>query len=223
MSVGAVRLIDEFLGSANLLVSAVSSLLDEDLLTRTAVKDLTGSQLKILRLLAMREQGAIGDIAAFLGVSNPAASKAVEKLVRRRLVRRADVAGDRRSSTVTLTEQASRLVADYEAARRRRLAKVFKDIPDGELLRASALLDRVSTRIVSHGSHPEETCLQCGLHLHKRCLMREAAHLECSYEQRRSKRKGKSDGSNNTPVAANEVPAGSGPGVGPPRQRAAGL
>ncbi|HWQ54292.1 MAG TPA: MarR family winged helix-turn-helix transcriptional regulator [Bryobacteraceae bacterium] len=215
-------MIDEFLGSANVLASAISGLMEERLLTETTAKTLTLSQLKILKLLASSGQGTIGDLAAFLGVSNPAASKAVEKLVRRRLVRRTEDALDRRSSAVTLSEAARRMMADYESARRRRLTRLFRDISAAELRRTAGLLERLSARIVTQGAHPEEVCLQCGIHLGQRCLVREAANIKCSYEQRRSKSKGRTDVSyHDSPAAANEIPAGSGSTMGPPRQRAA--
>lgn len=212
------RLIDEFLGSANVLVSASSGLMKEALLTETAARNLSLSQLKILKLLVSSGPGTIGDLAAFLGVSNPAASKAVDKLVRQGLLERTEAVSDRRSAAVTLSEAARRIMDGYEAARRRKLAVLFRDIPDADLRRTSALLDRISGRIVSQGVHPEESCLQCGIHLEKRCLLRDAVQLECSYEQRRSKSKQivRTDVSHHhTPAAKDEVPAGSGPGVGP--------
>lgn len=217
-------LIEDFIGSANVLVSAVNGLMEERLLRETAPQTLTFSQLKILRLLNISGPGTIGDLAAFLGVSNPAASKAVEKLVRRRLLRRAEAAGDRRASAVTLTAVARTLLTRYEDARRRKLARIFRDIPDAELRRAAGLLDRLSARLVAQGAHSEETCLQCGIHLQKRCLVREAAQKQCSYEQRRSKSKVRTDVSDDRNTAAkNEIPAGSGPAMGSPRQRAAGV
>lgn len=217
-------LIDEFIGSASVLVSAVSGTMEEGLLRETTPRALTISQLKILKYLDASGPGTIGDLAAFLRVSNPAASKAVEKLVRRRLLRRAEAEGDRRASEVTLSSTARSILARYEDTRRRRLAKVFRDIPDTELRRAAALLDRLSARIVTCGGNSEGTCLQGGVHLQKGSLVREAAQKECSSGQQRSKSKVRTDVSDNRNTAAKaEVPAGSGPTVGASRQRAAGV
>jgi DNA-binding MarR family transcriptional regulator len=216
-------LIDGFIGSANVLVSAVNCLIEERLLRETAPQ-LKFSHLKILKSLTANGPGTIGDIAAFLGVSNPAASKAVEKLVRRRLLRRAAAEGDRRASAVTLSANARRLLERYEDARSRWLARLFRDISGAELRGATALLDRLSARLVAEVAHPEDTCLQCGIHLQKRCVVREAARKQCSYEQQRSKSKVRTDVSDNRNTAAkDETPAGSGPPMGTPRQRAAGV
>jgi len=200
------RLIDDFLGSAHVFISAMSGVMEETLLTGTVASDLTLPQLKILKLLAASGTGNIGDLAAFLGVSNAAASKTVEKLVRRKLLRRSEATGDRRASAVTLSDAGRRLMADYDALRHRKLARLFRDISTVDLRHTAGLLDRLSARIVAQRRHPGEVCLQCGIHLQKRCLVREAAFTQCSYEQHRSKSKVRSNVSDRAiPPAEDQV------------------
>ena len=97
------EMISELLGSVQAFSSAVRDVLEKQLLLETARGRLTFSGLKLLKLVAFTDSHTIGDVAAFLGVSNTAASKAADKLVRRRLLRRAEGHADRRASELSLT------------------------------------------------------------------------------------------------------------------------
>jgi len=184
-------LISDLLGSAHLFVSAVSGVMEEKLLSETAGKSLTLSQLKVLKLLAVTDARTVSDVAAFLGVSNAAASKSVDRLVRGKYMRRKETPGDRRSSELTLTAPGEKLLSQYEAAKNRRLAKVFKDFDTRDLKRATELLEQLTKGIVTHSANPEEICLQCGIYLQKRCLVKEVARADCMYQRRIQKPRAK--------------------------------
>ena len=70
---GAEQLADEFIGSAHILVAAVIGM-KNTVLGQTAGKGLSFSQLKILKLIDVGGSHYIGDVAAFLDVSDAAAS-----------------------------------------------------------------------------------------------------------------------------------------------------
>jgi len=86
----------EFLSGARVFAKAVRDVFEAAVLRDVAGEKLSFSQLKLLYLVSRTAEVTIGDAATFLGVSNSAASKTVEKLVRRRLLRRSDIQGDRR-------------------------------------------------------------------------------------------------------------------------------
>lgn len=65
--------------------------------------NITRRQRELLAYLLQREQGSVGEIAAVLGVSSPAATKAVARLERKGLVTRKENEVDRRSVCVSLT------------------------------------------------------------------------------------------------------------------------
>ena len=73
------QLIDALLGNANVFVSALSGIMEQRLLAGIAGKRLTLSQLKVLKLLDVTGARNIGDVAAFLGVSDAAASKTADR------------------------------------------------------------------------------------------------------------------------------------------------
>ena len=206
----AQLLIDELLGSAHVFVAAVSGVLEQTLLSEIAGKQLTLSQLKILKLLDLTEAHNVGDVAAFLGVSNAAASKAVDRLVRQKYLRRTEGRSDRRSSELSLGAAGRKILSRYEIAKDRKLAEVFGDLAPEELRQTAEFLERLTKGVVTYSANPEEICLQCGIYLKKRCLVRDAARTECSYQQRKTRQQMRSHA---TPI---EIPTGGGSGVGPP-------
>ena len=204
------QLVNELLGSAHLFLAAVSGVMEQNLLTEIVGKQLSLSQLKILKLLDLTEAHNVGDVAAFLGVSDAAASKAVDRLARLKFLRRKESRKDRRSSDLSLAAAGHKLLARYEAAKDQKLAEMFRDLDPDELRQASVFLDRMTKGIVHDSANPEEICLQCGIHLKQRCLVREAAQTHCSYQLRKSKRQVKGD------ATKAEVSTRGRPQVGPP-------
>jgi DNA-binding MarR family transcriptional regulator len=188
------QLVNELLGSAHLFVSAVSGVMEQQLLTEIAGKQLSISQLKILKLLDLTEAHNVGDVAAFLGVSDAAASKSVDRLVRRKYLRRTEGRTDRRSSDLSLAAAGRSVLKRYETAKDRKLAAMFGNLDTDELLQTAGFLERLTKGIVHDSANPEEICLQCGIYLNKkRCLVREAGRPECHYQRRKTKQQVRSD------------------------------
>jgi DNA-binding MarR family transcriptional regulator len=204
------QIINELLGDAHVFVAAVSGVMENALLSQVAGKHLTLSQLKILKLIDVTDAHHVGDVAAFLGVSDAAASKAVDRLVRQKYLRRAVAPSDRRSSELSLAAAGRKLLTQFETAKKRKLAKLFGDLDPEQVRRTSEFLERLTKGIVNTTANPEEICLQCGIYLKRRCLVREAARADCQYHKRRGARRVKGDA---TQV---EVSEGGGPGMGPP-------
>jgi len=181
-------LIQEFLGSAHIFSSTVSDLVEERVLRDVVGGRLTFPQFTVLRLVAMTDAHSIGDVASFLGVSNAAASKAVDRLVRRRLLRRAARKADRRAIQLSLTDHGRRVVEVYEEARTKKMAGLFRRFPAAELQRAAELLDRLSASLVDHGADAEEICLQCGIYFRDRCLVRQLVKRNCFYVRHKNRK-----------------------------------
>lgn len=81
--------------------------LQEKVKKKVIVKEIhvtvTPRQREILTLLSQRQQWTIGEIASLLGVSSAAASKCVDRLERKKLVKRQIDEWDRRNVLVSLT------------------------------------------------------------------------------------------------------------------------
>ena len=182
------QLVNDFLGSAQVFATALNEIILEGLLREVAGEQLTLSQFKLLKLVANTDAHSIGDVAAFLGVSNAAASKAVDKLVRRKMLVRTERTLDRRTTELTLTRRSVRLLAAYDAAKNRKLAEVFRSFSREELQRTADILDQLSAGIVDHNANPEEVCFQCGIYFRENCLVRKLVGRRCFYALRRTRR-----------------------------------
>jgi len=178
-----MREIDDFLGSAHGFATVVCQMVEQRLLDEVAAGQVTLSHIRVMKLVATKNSYMLGDIAAFLDVSNAAASKTVDRLVRRDLLRRTEDETDRRATHLSLTPAGRRLLAAYEAARRRKLEVIFAQVPRDELARAAGLLDRISADIVDHSAGSEEVCLNCGIYSRENCLIRQLARRNCFYER----------------------------------------
>ncbi len=187
-NIPASQLVKEFMGCANIFMFAANEVFEERLLKQAVGGELTVSQARLLRLVSLTEAQTIGDVAAFLGISNAAASKAVDKLVRRGLLLRKEGETDRRAIHLSLTDLSRNLLNSYETARQRKLDEVFDKVESDELEKGAALLKRLSALIVDRTGKPEEICLQCGMYFPERCLLQEFEGRDCLYSKRRSRR-----------------------------------
>lgn len=175
-----VGIINDFLGSVRILSTTVDEWMEEELLEATKSR-VTPSQLRVLKLVARTNARRIGDVADFLAVSNAAASKAVDRLVRRGLVHRAEAAADRRAVELSLTPEGRTLLAQYEAVTNRVLKEVFGSLPQDQLGQTAEFLDQLSTRMVREGRTRDGICLRCGIHFRDRCLLRETVGRNCYF------------------------------------------
>lgn len=182
------KLVNDFLGSTHVFASGLEAIVEKQLLRDVAGSQVTFSQFKLLKLVALKGPHTLGDVAAFLGISHAAASKAVDKLVRRKLLRRTEGQPDRRAIQLSLTESSRRLLATYGAAKNRKLSRIFREFSAAELHRTAGLLDRLSAGILDHGARPDELCLRCGIYFREKCLLRDTLHRTCFYHQRNTRK-----------------------------------
>lgn len=180
-------LIENFLGSTHIFALALADVLEEDLLHKVAAGQLTPPQMKVLKLISQAKEPTVSDVATFLAVSNAAASKAIDRLVRRDFLRRAAGKEDRRSSELVLTPAGRRVLAEFEAARSRWLSQVFRRISAEHLQLTTGVLYDLAASIVATSANPEQVCLQCGVYFKDRCLLHESVNQTCQYRQRKSR------------------------------------
>ena len=176
-----IKLIDDFLGSIQIFSSAVNDLFEEQLREVTG-SGLTFTQLKLLNLIAHTEGHTVSDVAAFLGVSNAAASKGVDRLVRRGLLKREEAESDRRAVELSLSDEGRVLLEKYEAVTQKAMTELFGGLSPKELRDTARLLDRLSGSIVDQ---EDEVCFRCGIHFRDRCLLRQARRRDCYFHLHR--------------------------------------
>jgi DNA-binding MarR family transcriptional regulator len=159
----------------------VQLILMEERLHAVTGEQLTFSQLKLLKLVARTESYKISEVASFLGVSNAAASKAVDRLVRRNLLRRRESEDDRRAVELSLTERGQRLLEEYDELTNQTLEEIFHGFaPDG-LRKAAEFLDELSISVVEHDGDPDEACFRCSIFFRDKCLLRTRHRGTCHF------------------------------------------
>lgn len=181
------ELIQDFLGSSQVLASAVRESVEKKLLLALTGRPVTVSQLRLLKMIALTGARTIRDVAQFLGVSNAAASKAVDKLVRRKLLLRDEGLDDRREIRLSLTEAGKNLLAEYNDFEEKKLSSVFAEFEADDVRRTIELLDRISAALIGRESDGDEICLQCGIYYREKCLVRQLAQRNCFYHDRRKR------------------------------------
>jgi DNA-binding MarR family transcriptional regulator len=130
--------IQHFLGSTHAFSSAIDDIVERRLARGLAPGPLTLPQLKLLKLVALADARTLHDVAVFLGVTDAAASRAVERLVQRRLLHRASGKPDLRKIHLSLTKAAERLLSMYERERARTLQELFGDLDAGDRTHGAA-------------------------------------------------------------------------------------
>jgi DNA-binding MarR family transcriptional regulator len=120
---------------------------DTEFTREVAEQDLSFSQLKTLLLLAEHDGTlSVKDVAERLGISLPAASRAVDSLVRRDLAERAEDPTDRRMKQVRTTRKGDRLMERLVAARIRSFERLLAGFTGTERRKLGDALDEILAR-----------------------------------------------------------------------------
>ena len=174
----ALEAINDLLASVTILNAASTQVLS-GVLADLAGDQLTFTQLRLLRLVEHQAVLTVGDVANFLGVSNAAASKAVERLVRVGFLRRMEAQGDRRTVEISVTQEGHALLGAFEARSSATLRALLPDVDARRLRDLSERLDRLSVSLSSGGAEQARVCFRCGLYFREECLLRTVADSQC--------------------------------------------
>src|SRR5437868_3977855 len=91
--------------------------------------EITMPQLWVLECLSKCEGRLMSEIADFLGVSRPAATGLIDRLIAQQLVRRDNIPDDRRTVRISITDKGQKIVRNVWEQKRRTLVKVFSQLP----------------------------------------------------------------------------------------------
>jgi len=149
--------------------------------------DVTFSQLKLLKMVAATGGYSVSNLAQFMGVSTAAASRAVDRLVKRGLLNRAEAADDRRAVQLSLTQEGTELLEKYDLAAEVALRGAFESLTSEQLQATGDMLDRLSVKLVERGNGSDTMCFRCGIYFRDRCLLRQSQHGACLYHLEKTK------------------------------------
>jgi DNA-binding MarR family transcriptional regulator len=119
--------------------------------TQAREQSLTLSQHALLQGLAERDGARVQELASEAGVTAPTATRILDALERRGVVRRSRSPEDRRAVTITLTESGRTLLSEQDAWLRARQRAFYAELPEAEqelapdlLVRLAALIDELA-------------------------------------------------------------------------------
>lgn len=162
--------------------AAVRELLEVKLLEKIGADHLSLPQLHLLQLITLNGAHQIGQIADFLGVSPPAATKNVDKLERLGLVTRTPSQDDRRATLLASSPKGRRLVRRFQTLKLKRLEPVLDAFSSEELAQLARLLEKFSIALIRSDEELEGLCLRCSAHFDPSCPIRHL-HSGCPYQK----------------------------------------
>jgi DNA-binding MarR family transcriptional regulator len=157
--------------------SAVGEILEEKYLREVSPYPISVAQFHLLKLITLQGEHQVGEVAEFLGVSSPAASKSIDKLEGLGLVARRPSADDRRVTLLVSTEAGRSLVDRYEATKAARLLPLIEHFGETE----TALF----TLLFSAETADTGFCLRCAAYGDVDCALRHD-HGNCPYQRTRA-------------------------------------
>ncbi|MFH1681812.1 MAG: MarR family transcriptional regulator [Candidatus Eisenbacteria bacterium] len=168
----------------HVLSNAVREILEKRLIRETADAPLSLGQIHLLKLISMNGDHHVGEIASFLGVSAPAASKNIDKLARLDLLLRVIPERDRRNTCLRITPRGRNLVEEYETRRIETLKPILDTFTPEERQEFSRLLEKFVTALIQMETVDTRSCLRCGAFYEGECPVRGVIG-HCPYERAR--------------------------------------
>ena len=185
----------QFLHHTHIYASMVRDVLEGKYLREATELDISVPQFYLLRLIDHEGSHQVSEIASFLGVSQAAASKSVDKLVRLQLVSRETQEKGRRGKSI---------LQNYETLKEERLKKLLEEnFTADELASLVHGLEKVS-RLILEKEVDDHICMKCSAYYVKNCLFK-SKRKDCLYQGKRKC------------PSAPSVPGVDGPGGGAPR------
>jgi DNA-binding MarR family transcriptional regulator len=153
---------------SHIFASSVREVLELALLREAGVDGMTPRQLHLLEFIGMNPHH-LDDVAKFLGVTPPAATKAVDTLERYGLVMRKSHDTDRRVTMLCSTDSGRTLVERYHALEQEKLDAIVNGFSDAEAEQLANLLERFSLALINSSPNGNGVCLRCSGHYDSGC------------------------------------------------------
>lgn len=159
--------------ASDLFVAIIEKLMTQRMLDDSFEQQVTPAQLVALRYLSLNQSSLMSDVAEGLGISFPAATKTVDRLVRKELASRSEDPHDRRVVRIKLTDRGRELVNDVYAERTRRFDAVLERLDPAARAALQKSMESFITAAIDKDS-VETVCLHCGSQHHESCPVKVA-------------------------------------------------
>lgn len=172
--------IDEFIGHLQLMAFLTRHYIERRFIEEVAQKPLSYVHMNLLKILDARPGETVGDIARYMKVSYPAATKTIDKLVRLGLLKRREDPMDRRIAHLHLTPAGRKLIEKYDRIKKKEIEKVIDSFGYDNALHFNRQMHELSEAIVRFAPISKSVCMQCGSYDPDDCLMNSGSK-SCGY------------------------------------------
>jgi MarR family transcriptional regulator, organic hydroperoxide resistance regulator len=154
--------VDNFIRSLHLISHLTQHYFEGRFVEEATERPLSFVHMNLLRILDQHPGKTVGDIATFMDVSYPAATKTIDKLVKLGLLKRREDTKDRRIAHLLLTPSGKKMVEKYHEIKRERMETILKAFGVGQGKELSDSLQSFARTLV--GTYPikKGVCLHCG-------------------------------------------------------------
>ncbi|HEV3053736.1 MAG TPA: MarR family winged helix-turn-helix transcriptional regulator [Solirubrobacteraceae bacterium] len=139
--------VERFLESWDALVQAIRRARGAQVAPTINGRGLTLSQYGLLQPLTTGPRARVSELSSDAGIAPSTASRILDVLERRELIRRERHAGDRRGVEVSLTDEGRRLLHEEDEWLRGRQRAFYDGLPESEAELAPDLLRRLASLI----------------------------------------------------------------------------
>lgn len=165
--------VEEFIQNLHLFNYLTRHNMEDRFVQQATDKQISFVQMNLMRILAMHPGQTVGDVAKFMNVSYPAATKTIDKLVRLGFVRRKEDQQDRRIAHLHLTPVGKRAVDRYLQAKTDHVRRILDQFGDEKGQRLNDQLLEFSKAVVDVIPIRGGVCMQCGAFNPNHCYVAE--------------------------------------------------
>lgn len=169
-----LQIVDRDIG---LFVAIVREILSRGIVGEVCEEQITTGQVRCLCFIWAHETVTIGDISRGLGISYPAATKTISRLVGKGLVERKHDPSDRRNIFVEITAAGSELATRIKPEKLKRLGSLLDRLDPEDLRHLHRGIEAFLSAAVTDEELFHQVCLHCGREHAENCIL---SNLKCS-------------------------------------------
>lgn len=160
-----------FLRCGHILSSLLREILEESYLGGHCAHHLTRTHFCLLKLISVKADLQVSEVAKYLGVTPAAISKAVAKLEAAGLVNRTLCSEDRRATLLSVTSEGLGLVHDYEDFKAARVLPAIGGVEGNDLVQLCELLEGICVDLIQQGRRSDGMCMRCAGYFSTECVV----------------------------------------------------
>ena len=160
------------------------SVLEEKYLRDVVGEGISFTHLNVLKMVALSGHHYLGDVAHFMDVSYAAASKLIDRMESRKLIKRVRYEGDRRAELLKLTPLGRSVIKKYDRHKIARLREQFGKVGETDARAMTESLEHLLEIFLKGRELNPSSCLRCGAYASGSCLLLKSG-AECPYREHR--------------------------------------